>query len=421
MKKIDLAVIGGGSAGMAAALGAHAQGIRNILIFERSPSLGGVLRQCIHTGFGIHRFNEDLTGTEYAKREVDAIREADIPFMTDTTVLEITENRVITAINTSGLVRYEAGAIVLAMGCRERSRGALLIPGSRPAGILSAGTAQRYMNLEGFRVGTGMVILGSGNIGLIMARQFALEGAVIHAVVEIMPYSNGLTRNLVQCLEDFNIPIFYNTTVTNIEGEGRLRGVTLAKVDECRRPLLGTEWKILCDTLVLSVGLIPENELTLAAGIPLSETSNGAMVEDSLQTGKKGIFACGNVLHVHDLVDFVSLEGERAGTSAARYIRGEVPEGPLYQVREGPGIRGVVPQFIRGKNRETGRKADGEEEILLRFRPSARYEKCRISLRSEEKIIASRNCSIITPGEMCEIPVDRNQIRRDVTLEVTSV
>ncbi|MDR1588489.1 MAG: NAD(P)/FAD-dependent oxidoreductase [Treponema sp.] len=412
MKKIDLAVIGGGSAGMAAALSAYAQGIRNILIFERSPSLGGVLRQCIHTGFGLHRFHEDLTGTEYAKREVDAIRKAGIAFMTDTTVLEIGENRSITAVNTGGLVRYEAGAVVLAMGCRERSRGALLIPGSRPAGILSAGTAQRYMNLEGFRVGTGMVILGSGDIGLIMARQFTLEGAAVHAVAEIMPYSNGLTRNLVQCLEDFNIPIFYNTTVTRVEGRERLSAVTLAEVDERRRPLPGTERKISCDTLVLSVGLIPENELTLAAGIPLSETSGGALVEDSLQTGKEGVFACGNALHVNDLVDFVSLEGERAGISAARHIRGEAPEGPLYRVREGPGVRGLVPQFIRGKGRETG------EKILLRFRPAARFEKCRISLRSGEKIIATRNCPIITPGEICEIPVDRNRIRGDLTLEV---
>jgi NADPH-dependent 2,4-dienoyl-CoA reductase/sulfur reductase-like enzyme len=419
VKKIDLAVIGGGSAGMAAALGAYAQGMRNILIFERSPSLGGVLRQCIHNGFGLHRFKEDLTGTEYSRREVEAVRNADIPFLTNTTVLDLGEDRSITAVNSGGLSRYRAGAVVLAMGCRERPRGALLIPGSRPAGILTAGAAQRYMNLEGFRVGTGMVILGSGDIGLIMARQFTLEGAVVHGVAEIMPYSNGLTRNLVQCLEDFNIPIFYRTTVVDIEGGGRLSAVTLAEVDGRRRPVPGTERKIPCDTLVLSAGLIPENELTLAAGIPLSERSGGALVDDFLETRMPGVFACGNVLQVHDLVDSVSLEGERAGVSAARHLRDELPRGPLYRVREGPGIRSLVPQFIRGG--ETGGGAGGREEILLRFRPAARLEKCRVSLRAGEKTLVSRQYPVITPGEICELPLGRSQIRGEATLEAAGI
>ena len=320
MKQIDLAIIGGGAAGMAAALSANSQGIKNICIFERNAQLGGVLRQCIHNGFGLHRFAADLTGTEYAKRCVDDLVNAKIPFLTNTMVLELSDDLVVTAVNTEGLVQFQAKAIILAMGCRERSRGSLLIPGARPAGVLTAGTAQRYMNLEGYRVGQDIVILGSGDIGLIMARQFTLEGAAVHAVVEIMSYSTGLTHNLVQCLDNFSIPVFYNTTVVNIEGKERLSSVTVAEVDNQRRPIAGTEKKIVCDTLIISVGLIPENELTLAMGIPLSEASGGAIVDDSLQTRKKGIFACGNVLHIHDLVDSVSMEGDQAGLAAAQYI-----------------------------------------------------------------------------------------------------
>ncbi|MBP3332651.1 MAG: FAD-dependent oxidoreductase, partial [Clostridia bacterium] len=326
-KKVQLAIIGGGPAGMSAAVAAHEAGIRDILILERDQRLGGILPQCIHNGFGLHRFGEELTGPEYARRYSELVRKHNIPYMLNTTVLSFTRDRKITAVNESeGLFTVEADAIILAMGCRERPRGALNIAGSRPAGIYSAGTAQKFVNMKGYLPGKSVVILGSGDIGLIMARRMTLEGAKVKAVCELMPYSGGLARNIEQCLNDFSIPLKFSHTVVKIHGEKRLTGVTIAAVDENRRPIEGSEEFIECDTLLLSVGLIPENELTRGADIELDSVTGGAIVDQNRETDAEGVFACGNVLHVHDLVDYVFEEAEIAGRAAADYIFGKRPE-----------------------------------------------------------------------------------------------
>lgn len=343
----DVVIIGGGCAGMAAALSAVKENAQRVLILERASSLGGVLRQCIHNGFGLHRFKEDLTGVEYAARFIHMIAEQEITVLTDTIVLEIQKERRITAMNPTGLLKISAKSLVIATGCRERSRGALSIPGSRPAGIMSAGTAQRYMNLEGYLVGKRIVILGSGDIGLIMARQFLLEGAKVLAVVEIQPHSSGLVRNIVQCIKDFDIPLYYNTTVIRIEGSSRLTGVWLSQVDARRNPIPETERFLECDTLILSVGLIPENELSWQAGIPMDETTGGAFVDNALQTDAPGIFACGNALHVHGLVDDVTQEAELAGKNAALYAqRKQNVTSASFSVTSGKNMRGIVPQQV---------------------------------------------------------------------------
>lgn len=346
--EVDVAVIGGGPAGLAAALAARNEGAAKVVIIERNHELGGILQQCIHHGFGLHRFKAELTGPEYAQRFVNMVRETDINVLLETMVLEVSKDRTIYAVNSKeGMLEIKAKAIVLAMGCRERTRGALRIPGKRPAGIFSAGTAQRYMNIDGYVPGQKVVILGSGDIGLIMARRMALEGAEVKAVVEVLPYAAGLARNVVQCLEDFDIPLHLESTVIEIHGDDRLEAVTIAKVDASWNPIPGTEQKIECDTLLLSVGLVPENELSSGAGVELDPVTNGPKVDDTLMTSIPGIFACGNVLHVHDLVDNVSKEAERAGTFAAQYALEKLTEGGRrVKVQAGENIRYVVPHEI---------------------------------------------------------------------------
>ena len=401
MRTAELVIIGGGSAGLSAAIEARKQGIQDILVLERSSYLGGILRQCIHNGFGVHKYKEDLTGVEFAKRIADEARALDIPCLQNTFALDISPEKVITAMNpTDGLFEIQAKAIILAMGCRERPRGALMIPGSRCAGILTAGTAQRYLNLEGYIPGKKIVILGSGDIGLIMARQFVIEGATVERVVEIMPYSSGLARNISQCLNDFDIPISYNSTVIQIKGKGRVQAVTVAQVDENRRPVPGTEFDIACDSLIISAGLIPENELTKSAGIQVSGTTKGAVVDDQLMTSLPGVFSCGNVLHVHDLVDHVSAEGTRAGANAARYLKEGTPSGgAAVPVEDGFGVNGAVPQFV---HREGGEKVD------FMFRPRGRYTNCKVCVDVDGKCVRQIPKMVLTPGEMCNLTLDRS-------------
>lgn len=410
MMKRDLVVIGGGSAGLSAAIEAKKNGIDDILVLERSPFLGGILRQCIHNGFGVHKYQEDLTGVEFAKRITDEALEVNIPYMTETFALDITPDLVITAMNpTEGLFQIQAKAIVLAMGCRERSRGALMIPGARCAGVFTAGTAQRYLNLEGYLPGKRVVILGSGDIGLIMARQFVIEGVKVERVVELMPYSGGLARNIAQCLEDFNIPISYNSTVTHIKGKGRVEGVTVASVDENRRPIPGTEFDIPCDTLMISAGLIPENELSRAAGIALSPATKGAVVDDTLMTSLPGVFACGNVLHVHDLVDHVSAEGSRAGACAATYLKQGAVQSREIPVRDGNGVNGTVPQAVR---------SEGAESVVFMFRPRGIYKNCTVCVDADGVCVKRQKRMVLTPGEMQSIEVPRTLLSGSSSIEI---
>ena len=399
VQRVDVLVIGSGPAGLAAAIAAREDGVENLLVLEREHTSGGILRQCIHNGFGLHRFKEELTGPEYAQRDIDRARELNIPIQCDTTVLSVDGERRVTCVSAAhGLQTIEAGAIVLAMGCRERPRGALGIPGTRCAGIYSAGTAQKFVNMEGFMPGKRVVILGSGDIGLIMARRMTLQGAEVLACVELMPYSSGLNRNIVQCLNDYDIPLYLSHTVTDIQGRERLSGVTVSKVDENRRPIPGTEIHFDCDTLLLSVGLIPENELSVLAGVELSPLTSGATVDDQLQTSVPGIFACGNVLHVHDLVDHVSRESFKAGHAAAAYARGEKNTAPTARVLDGEGVRGVVPQRIR-------LHGDESREVELMFRPSGVFKNASAVVRSGEREIARKRAPIFTPGEMAVIPL----------------
>ncbi len=413
---VDVLVIGAGPAGMAAAIAAREAGVENLLVLEREEHMGGILRQCIHNGFGLHRFKEELTGPEYAQRDIDKVRALGIEVRCGTTVLNIDENRFVTAISKQkGVQLFEAGAIVLAMGCRERPRGALGTPGSRCAGVYSAGTAQKFVNLEGYMPGKRVVILGSGDIGLIMARRMTLQGAKVLACVEIMPYSGGLNRNIVQCLEDYNIPLLLSHTVVDIEGKDRLSGVTIAKVDEKRNPIPGTEQHFDCDTLLLSVGLIPENELTQQAGVAMSPTTQGAVVDDDLQTSREGIFACGNVLHVHDLVDFVSAESFRAGKAAAEYVQGKQRKGRYVSMVDGNGVRGVVPQRLL--------IPDGEAEpAQVMFRPAAVYENATVVVSANGQEILRQRKRIFTPGEMAELTLRPDAIKQidgdTVTVEI---
>ena len=389
---VDILIIGAGPAGLAAAISAKENGIDSLLVLEREKDAGGILRQCIHNGFGLHRFKEELTGPEYAQRDIDKAAELGIEIECSTTVLSVSPDHTVTCVSSSrGLQVIHAKAIVLAMGCRERPRGALCTPGTRCAGIYSAGTAQRFVNLEGLMPGKRVVILGSGDIGLIMARRMTLQGAKVLACVELMPYSSGLNRNIVQCLQDYDIPLYLSHTVTDIRGRERLEGVTVSEVDEKRNPIPGTEIEFDCDTLLLSCGLIPENELSLGAGVEISPATSGAVVNESFETSVPGIFACGNVLHVHDLVDHVSNESFKAGAAAAAYVRNETRHGSVIAVRDGDGVRGTVPQQIR---------SDTDQPVDLMFRPSAVFRNSSVVVESGAQELIRKKAMIFTPGEM---------------------
>lgn len=392
MQAVEMVIIGGGPAGLAAAISAKEAGIDDLLILERDQMLGGILNQCIHDGFGLHTFKEELTGPEYAARYIEKIHQLDIKVKLNTTVISVNEKKELVAVNEEGLHHIQAKAVILAMGCRERSRGALNIPGYRPAGVYSAGTAQKYVNLDGYLPGKEVVILGSGDIGLIMARRMTFEGAKVKAVIEIMPHSTGLKRNIVQCLDDFNIPLKLSHTITYIEGKERVSGVRIAQVDDHLQPIKETESFIACDTVLFSVGLLPENELSKEAGISLSELTKGPLVDESFQTRVAGFFACGNALHVHDLVDFVSEESALAGKSAAHFIKFGQMESESIQVQTRTGIRYAVPNTIRPDL--------VKEDIRLNYRVDDVYLDHLICVDFDGKEVLRKKCRILMPGEM---------------------
>jgi NADPH-dependent 2,4-dienoyl-CoA reductase/sulfur reductase-like enzyme len=404
MNKHDLVIIGGGPAGLAAAVAARDNGIEDILIIERDKELGGILNQCIHNGFGLHTFKEELTGPEYAARFAAQVQQRNIPYKLNTMVMDISPDKVVTAMNREdGMFEIHAKAVILAMGCRERSRGALNIPGYRPAGIYSAGTAQRLVNMEGYMPGKRVVILGSGDIGLIMARRMTLEGAKVLAVAELMPYSGGLKRNIVQCLDDFGIPLKLSHTVVDIEGKERVEAVTIAQVGADRKPIPGTEIRYECDTLLLSCGLLPENELSRSAGVELSAVTSGPVVNDSLETSIDGIFACGNVLHVHDLVDYVSQEAAVAGKNAASYIRnGKKENAHMVPINPEGGVRYTVPKYIR--------PSEMEDQLTVRFRVGDVYKNCSIATYYDDTLISRRKRPVMAPGEMEQVILDKKKI-----------
>jgi len=399
-RSVDLVIIGGGPAGMAAAVAAHEAGLRDILILERDSALGGILRQCIHNGFGLHRFGEELTGPEYAYRYEKQVRELGIPFMLDTMVIDIDRNKTVTAMNKEhGIFLLDAKAIILAMGCRERPKGALNIAGHRPSGIYTAGTAQKFVNMKGYMPGREVVILGSGDIGLIMARRMTLEGAKVKAVCELMPYSGGLARNIEQCLNDFDIPLRLSHTVVDIHGRDRLEGVTIARVDEQRRPIAETREYIPCDTLLLSCGLIPENELTKSAGIELDRITGGAPVDGSRETEIPGVFACGNVLHVHDLVDYVSEESVIAGRAAVAYINGELDKTVSIYVTTDGKVRYTVPQRLTEV-----------KDTEIYFRVSDVFRDKKIVVREGDRVILEKKKQKLAPGEMETVKLTADMI-----------
>ncbi len=398
-------IIGGGPAGLAAAKSAYDAGERDIVILERQSELGGILNQCIHNGFGLHTFKEELTGPEYAQRYIDEVTSRDIEYKLDTTVLAVSGDKVVTAVNeVDGLLKYKAKAVIVACGCRERPRGGINVAGSRCAGIFSAGTAQKLINIDGYMPGKEVVILGSGDIGLIMARRMTFEGAKVKAVVELMPYSSGLNRNIVQCLKDFDIPLLFSHTVVDIKGDGRISSVVIAQVDEKLAPIMSTAQEIECDTLLLSIGLVPEKELAEKAGVKISPITGGAIVDESMMTSVEGIFECGNVLHVHDLVDFVSKESEDAGLSAARYIAGGASAGEKVAIVGADGVRYVVPHYL-SKDADVGK-------LQLKMRVANVFKNKRLVADLDGEEIISKKKQIVTPGEMESVTLTAEQVKK---------
>lgn len=420
MRQVEIAIIGGGPAGLAAAVAATKSGVSDILILERDKELGGILNQCIHNGFGLHTFKEELTGPEYAARFIKMVQELDIPYELETMVLSIAEGeqgkKMLTLMNRKeGLFYIEAKAVILAMGCRERPRGALNIPGYRPAGIYCAGTAQRYVNIEGRMPGKEVVILGSGDIGLIMARRMTLEGAKVKVVAELMPYSGGLKRNIVQCLEDFGIPLKLSHTVVDIDGKDRVKGVTLAQVDEKSNPIPGTEEYISCDTLLLSCGLIPENELSVGLGVELNPVTGGPVVNESLETNIPGVFACGNVLHVHDLVDYVSEEAGRAGEHATDYVN------RLERTADAKEIAIVAKDGVRYTAPSKLRPSHMEELLTIRFRVGQVYKNAFVAVYFNDTCVRKIKKPVLAPGEMEQIKIKRDNIIAEENLTTITI
>lgn len=406
MEQIDVLIVGGGPAGLAAAVSLYKQGVTNILLIERESELGGILRQCIHDGFGLTRFGETLSGPEYAKRFIDEIIALNIPYLINTTVLEISDKKVVTFVNSTGIKQYQTKAVILTMGCRERTRGALGIPGERPAGVMTAGVAQAYINLHNKMVGKQIIILGSGDIGMIMARRLTLEGAHVLAVCEIQPYPSGLPRNIIQCLNDYDIPLYLNHTVIEVHGKSRLTGVTIAQVNQNYEPIKGTERQYQCDTLILSVGLIPENELSLGAGVILDKKTKGAVVDEYYQTNIKGIFAAGNVLQVHDLVDSVSIEAERLATGVIKYLQKEMKE-CLLSINTDPNISYMVPHKFSGMN-----------SVVLSFRIRKPLNNVYISVIQNGDKIAVKKIKRALPAEMVQIKINKDKLKEYGDLEV---